>query len=149
MDKKYQISPCGINCLNCGLHESNLTDEVKRKGAEFFNISPEEVKCRGCRQEQGKCLYVDSVCATWTCAEKKGVTYCFECDEFPCAFLAPAADKSANRAHNIKLYNLCRIKRIGADTWLDESATILKRYFEGELIPGKGPVLSEKEKQHD
>ena len=134
------IAPCGVNCAHCKIHESNLTDEYKRKVAEFLGIPPDGVRCRGCRPEHGKCLFVESECATWACVEKKGVTYCFECDAFPCGLLAPSA-RGANRLHNAKLYNLCRMKYFGIDAWLEESAYIQKLYFEGEFFVGKGPVL--------
>jgi len=140
-DPKYQIAPCGVNCLNCKIHDSNLTEEYKLKVAEFLGIAPEEVHCKGCRTEKGNCLFIPGECATWACTQKKGVTYCFECDEFPCRLLAPSA-KGANRLHNIKVYNLCRMKFFGIDAWLEESAHIEKLYYEGEFIVGEGPVLN-------
>lgn len=140
MDKKYQTAPCGLDCFNCNLHEDNLTEENKIKVAEYRKISPDEVACKGCRAERGKCRYAEFDCATWACAQKKGVTYCFECDEFPCDLLMPSA-KGASYPHNMKVYNLCRMKRLGLDAWIEESAHIRKRYYEGKFVVGQGPVL--------
>jgi len=106
MDKKYQIAPCGLECFNCNVFEENITDEYKKRVAEYRKISLDEVSCKGCRAENGKCRYAEFDCATWACVQKKGVTYCFECDEFPCGLLAPSA-KGANFPHNMKVYNLC------------------------------------------
>jgi len=140
MDKKYQTAPCGLECFNCGVHEENITEEYKMKMAQYLEISPDEVACKGCRAESGRCRYAKFDCATWACAQQKGVAYCFECDEFPCGLLAPTA-KGANFPHNMKVYNLCRMKLIGVDAWIEESANIRKRYYEGEFVVGKGPVL--------
>jgi len=143
MDKKYQIAPCGLECFNCSVFEENITDEYKKRVAEYRKISLEEVSCKGCRAENGKCRYAEFDCATWACVQTKGVTYCFECDEFPCGLLAPSA-KGANFPHNMKVYNLCRMKLIGIEAWVEESAYIRKRYYEGEFVVGQGPVLETK-----
>ena len=43
------------------------------------------------------------------------------------------------RPHNMKLYNLCRIKKIGVERWIEEEAgQIRKKYFTGKFIVGKG-----------
>jgi len=140
MDMKYQIAPCGLECFNCNLHEENLTEEYKIKVAEYRKIPLEAVACKGCRAEQGKCRYAEFDCATWACVQQKGLTYCFECDEFPCGLLAPTA-KGAAFPHNMKVYNLCRMKLIGVDAWIEESAHTRRRYYEGRFIVGQGPVL--------
>jgi len=140
MDRKYQTAPCGLECFNCNLQEENLTDEYKMKVAEYRKILPDEVACKGCRPEQGKCRYAEFDCATWACVQKKGVTYCFECDEFPCGLLMPTA-QGASFPHNMKVYNLCRMKLLGIDVWIEESAFIRKRYYEGKFVVGQGPIL--------
>jgi hypothetical protein len=39
----------------------------------------------------------------------------------------------------MKLYNLCRIKKIGLDTWVEEEAEqIRKKYFTGRFVVGSG-----------
>ena len=142
MDKKYQTAPCGLDCFNCNAFEDNLTEEYKKRASEFLHIPIEETPCKGCRGEKGKCKWANGQCDTWDCALKKGVTYCFECNDFPCGLLAPTA-KGANYPHNMKVYNLCRMKLIGMEAWIEESANIRKRYYEGNFIVGKGPVLED------
>jgi hypothetical protein len=143
MNKKYQTAPCGLDCFNCNLHVENITDDYKIKVAEYRKISPDEVPCMGCRAENGKCRYAEFDCATWKCAQEKGISYCFECDDFPCGLLAPTA-KGASFPHNMKVYNLCRMKLVGIDAWSEESAGIRKRYYEGNFIVGRGPILEKK-----
>lgn len=143
MDKKDHIAPCGLDCFNCSWFETNLTDEFKREEAERLALSVEEVGCKGCRGEHGKCYWAQGDCATWACVEEKGVTYCFECDDFPCGLLAPT-EKGADYPHNMKVYNLCRMKSNGIEAWIEESALIRKRYYEGDFVVGQGPILGEK-----
>ena len=140
MDKRYLTAPCGLDCFNCSLLEENLTEENRMKMAQYRNIPPEDVACKGCRGEEGNCLSAEGGCATWECAREKGVEYCYECSEFPCGLLAPSA-KGASYPHNMKVYNLCRMKLNGIDSWTEEAAEIRKRYYDGEFIVGRGPVL--------
>ena len=41
----------------------------------------------------------------------------------------------------MKIYNLCRMKTRGIEAWIEESALIRERYYEGDFIVGRGPVL--------
>ena len=143
MDKKLLIAPCGLDCFNCELHEENLTEEYKTKVADYRNISPDDVACKGCKAEQGKCRYAQFNCATWACTQEKGVDYCFECDGFPCNLLMPTAQGAAY-PHNMKVYNLCRMKLNGLDSWIEEAAVIRERYFTGKFVVGQGPLLEDK-----
>jgi hypothetical protein len=141
MDKRRLTAPCGLDCFNCPSHEGNITEEYKKRSAAFLNIPVEETSCKGCRDEAGHCLYgQNQQCATWDCTQAKNVEFCHECADFPCGLLAPTM-KAADFPHNMKMYNLCRMKRYGLDAWIEESVTIRKRYYEGKFIVGQGPVL--------
>lgn len=143
MDKKYLTAPCGLDCFNCRTYEGNITDEWKEQVSKYLNIPIEETPCKGCRDEQGNCKFgYNNECATWECVQKKGVTYCCECGEFPCGLLAPTA-QGASYPHNMKVYNLCRMKLIGIDAWIEESGHIRKRYYDGKFIVGQGPILND------
>ncbi len=70
------------------------------------------------------------------------MNFCFECSDFPCPKLQPAADGADKYPHNMKLYNLCRMKAIGVEKWAEEEAAEIRQlYFKGKFIPGSGPVL--------
>jgi len=140
MDYKKLTSPCGIDCFNCELYKDNITGELQKKIAAYKKVSLGSVTCDGCR-ESG-CYLLDGKCATKQCIEEKGVEFCHECDQFPCIHLHPCLDKAQDYPHNYKLYNLCRIKKIGLKQWAEnEAADIRKRYRHGELIIGHGPEL--------
>jgi hypothetical protein len=82
-------------------------------------------------------------CATLDCVKEKGVELCTECSNFPCALLAPTADGAKNYPHNLKVYNLCLIKQTGIEHWIEEAATIRKRYFTNTFVVGKGQAQNE------
>ena len=143
MDKKYLTAPCGLDCFNCQTYEGNITEEYKKQISVFLKIPIEETPCKGCRDEKGNCKFgLNNKCPTWDCIKEKELTYCFECEEFPCEKLMPTFD-GAQFPHNMKVYNLCRMKYKGIEKWIDESNEIRKRYYKGKFQVGKGPILVE------
>ncbi len=142
-DKVASTAPCGLDCFNCAAHEANITPEYRARVAEHFGVAPEETGCKGgCRAVKGHCLWVGGLCATYACAERKGVAYCFECDEFPCGRLAPSKDSAVkDYPHNFKLFNLCRMKAVGVESWAENEANgIRDMYFNGRFVVGDKPM---------
>jgi hypothetical protein len=105
-----------------------------------FGLPPAEVKCKGCRGQKGERL-VFPLCETYKCASGRDIEFCFECREFPCSKLQPASEGAEKYPHNIKLFNLCRIKAAGLEEWAKEAPDIRKRYFKGKFVIGLGPVV--------
>lgn len=101
--------------------------------AELWGVSPDQVKCDGCRVMDGNLppfLPQDKPCRIYTCAKEKGVEFCYECPDFPCDNLHPVADCAAEAPHNTKVYNLCLIKKMGLEKWAEEkSLDVNKTYF--------------------
>lgn len=138
-DRKSLTAPCGLDCFNCSLFEENLTNEFAELLHRKTGVPKEQIACRGCRPQDGKHFHLPQGCATLDCAKAKGVALCSHCNEFPCALLAPIADQANQYPHNMKLYNLCRIRKIGLDRWIEEEAgQIRKKYFTMKFIAGKG-----------
>ena len=141
MNYKELTSPCGIDCFNCELFESNVTPELQQLIASFRKVDPAEVKCKGCRVSG--CYILPKGCEAKSCIDEKGVEFCFECDEFPCSKLQPCIDGAEKYPQNFKLFNLCRIKNVGLETWAkNEAASIRKLYREGKIDVGAGPKLT-------
>ena len=138
--KKALTAPCGLDCFNCDIHENNLTPELAQMINTKMGVPKEEIACKGCRQQNGKHFHLTpDGCATLDCAKAKGVALCCECNDFPCTLLAPIADQAVRYPHNMKLFNLCRIKKVGLDRWIEEEAgQIRKKYFKGKFIVGRG-----------
>lgn len=142
-DKTALTAPCGLDCFNCELYESNLTPALAEVIQSKFGVPQEAIACRGCRLQDGQHFHLPAEgCATLDCVKAKGVDLCCDCADFPCALLGPTADKAAQFPHNMKVYNLCRIKKLGLERWADEEAgQIRKMYFTGKFIPGKGQTV--------
>jgi hypothetical protein len=138
-DKKELTAPCGLDCFNCDLYEDNLTAELLDLINTKMGIPKAEIPCKGCRAQDAKHFHLPEGCATLTCVKARGVDLCCNCAEFPCLYLAPTADQAGRYPHNMKVYNLCRIKKIGLEKWANEEAgEIRKKYFKGKFVVGKG-----------
>jgi hypothetical protein len=138
-DKKALTAPCGLDCFNCEIYEDNLTTELAGWIHEKMGVPVEEIPCKGCRQQDGKHYHLPEGCATLDCVKAKGVALCCDCDDFPCAFLAPLAEKANFYPHNMKVYNLCRIQKVGLERWIEQEAGhIRQKYFKGPFVVGRG-----------
>jgi len=137
--KKVVTAPCGLDCFNCELYAENLTDKLAGLIHDKLGIPVKDIPCQGCLQQDGKHFHLGAEgCATLDCIKEKGVDFCFNCDTFPCAYLAPTADGASRYPHNLKMFNLCRIKAVGLEKWIEEAVAIRKKYFTGKFVVGKG-----------
>lgn len=139
------LAPCGLNCNKCfayikggiGFHSKELKKwlgsfEKYSEGAstvwpEFKNYTqfytllnfltgPE---CKGCRQ--GDCKHPD--CGVIKCYKKKGVDFCFQCDEFPCD---KSKFDSGLKERWLKANN--RMKEIGVVAFYEETKDSSRYY---------------------
>jgi hypothetical protein len=74
----------------------------------------------------------EPVCETYACAVNKKLEFCYECADFPCSKLAPCADRANETPHNIKVYSLLLLQRLGIDAWLKRYPTLLRQYRQGK-----------------
>jgi hypothetical protein len=132
IDKKQLTAPCGLDCFNCEIFE--LKDVIHAK----IGIEKDRIPCKGCRAEDGKHYHMKNGCATSQCVKNKKVEICSDCADFPCKFLAPLAKGADFYPHNMKVYNLCRIKKNGIQSWISESQKIRKAYYTNDFIVGMG-----------
>jgi hypothetical protein len=138
--KRDLTAPCGLDCFNCDIHANNITPGTQSRLSTMFNIDESRVPCNGCRQQMGSRLNL-SECATYNCIQQKGIDFCYECSQFPCIRMQPIANGLRWYPHNLKLYNLCRIQRIGLDNWIKEEAMVNRfRYLNGKLWAGMGGI---------
>jgi hypothetical protein len=142
--KLYQrmklLAPCGIDCGVCELYnckdDPGLAEELVSTG-----IPVDKMPCPGCRSKKGHCPALPSQCDTYKCVKSREIDYCFECEEFPCLMLHPAADKASTLPHNLKIYNLCQLMNKGPEAFIDMSNGNKKRYFKGKINVGEGPLF--------
>lgn len=139
-DREWLAAPCGIDCGVCELSlaggRPELVDILASKG-----IPKEKLPCKGCRNVEGQCPVIAGRCETFACAVEHRVDFCFQCASFPCARLIPAADRADVLPHNMKVFNLCVIRKDGAASFTRASADIKRRYYQGKMAVGKGPQL--------
>jgi hypothetical protein len=139
-DRERLVAPCGIDCGICEMHMAGENPKIMAvMVAKGF--AREKLPCAGCRNIAGNCPVLPASCATYTCAGGRGVEFCVECADYPCAMLNPAADRADVLPHNTKLFNLGVIKRDGVSGFIAVSADVKARYFKGKMAVGKGPQL--------
>lgn len=135
IDYHDMTAPCGLACFECYLYLAQFDEKMSEMIAGLLNVTPDLIKCKGCRGQGGKCAHhaADGVeCRVYPCIENKDMHTCAECGDFPCEYLHPYMDH-AEYPHNTKVYNLCRIKKLGLEKWAKEEAgDILDKYYYGQ-----------------
>ena len=138
MDYYQMTAPCGLDCFNCHFYLARKDKEAMgtvKKLSEEFNIPVEIMLCKGCRSHNGRIPLQKHVfgeahrCAAYECSQGKGFEYCGDCDEFPCDNLHPYADKASDLPHNIKVFNLCLIKKMGLEEWAKTKASEVRKIY--------------------
>lgn len=113
-DKKL-AAICGLFCPACTFYIAS-TEEPERLGklAQEFGRPPEALRCHGCRSEK-RGIYCEKMCKMTPCAAQRGVGFCGECDEYPCADLKAF---QAQMPHRIELLDSQEmIRREGFEAW--------------------------------
>jgi hypothetical protein len=132
-------APCGIHCGMCPLNKALADEKLRETLAQRMNVPLEKAACQGCRAIKGHCPVIDEQCATYVCAQEKGIEFCFDCPEFPCSKLMPCSDRSESLPHNIKLYSLVLRKQRGEKVWNEQIGQVYSLYYGGQIKIGKGP----------
>jgi len=136
LDSTHRIAPCGLDCGDCAMHQAKDSPGLKISLSDKLGIPIEKVACRGCRGEDGVigCQGMTSPCTVYQCSKEKDVLFCCDCDEFPCDRYQPYADRAAEIPHNLKMYNLCLIKKLGIEEFVKQYSTPTKtKYFKAKF----------------
>ncbi len=89
------FAPCGMNCMVCYVH---LKDKKP---------------CCGCLGDDNNKPERCKTCKIKSCAKEKGLTYCYECSEFPCKQIKNL-EKSYNKRYNTSLIeNSKKVQAVG------------------------------------
>jgi len=118
MKKSQLLGICGVYCGACSTYRAyNDNDEALFDWVIKMGMPSDQVFCKGCGSDLvnewcGNCKFRK-------CTKDKGVTYCFECDNFPCQMLI---DFSKTRPHRtLGLRNLERLRSgTSIQEWLKE-----------------------------
>ena len=115
MEYRYD-APCGIYCGACetlhAFREGRLEEHAKLCGED-----PALLKCAGCKTDVNATYCVG--CHFRDCSRDKGIEFCFECEDFPCAKLVAFRNDECPH-HSSVLKNLETIREKGVDEWLKE-----------------------------
>jgi hypothetical protein len=136
MDYRHMTAPCGIDCFNCPMYLAKENEKVRTAVAKYMNLPYEQAVCGGCRAEKGAPAAegLTATCNVYKCTEKKGISFCCDCSDFPCDYLHPYADQASVRPHNTKVFNLGLIKKMGLEAWAkDKAKSVRDTYFRGKF----------------
>ena len=139
MDYKKLTAPCGRDCFNCFFYLASKDDQYRKMLAEKLGFETDKVTCEGCRNIKGNCQILrnygfDGKCKIFKCVEKHQVEFCNDCNEFPCDLLHPLAHGADKFPHNLKVFNLCMINKMGLENWAkNKSKSSWDRYYNDKL----------------
>lgn len=125
-------APCGLDCFNCPCYLANDNEELRKQIMSFSGLPYEEASCEGCQKENGNCLRFiqkEGPCKAYKCVSSKGIKSCAGCSDFPCDNLYPYADCASILPHNIKIYNLALIRKMGLEKWAQEKAKLVRETY--------------------
>lgn len=88
------LAVCGLICdeQHCDIFQASSHPEVARKIADWFKqerdeeVNPEAIRCSGCKGDRDEHWSPDC----WIlqcCVDGKGLEFCCQCQDFPCARL--------------------------------------------------------------
>ena len=135
MDVRELTAPCGLDCFNCLCYLANDNEEIRNQVMSAAQVSRENAACKGCRGENGvipiRCAFGhNEPCKAFKCVSSKDIEGCWECTDFPCDNLHPFADRASMLPHNVKVYNLALIRKMGLEKWAKEKAKgVRETYF--------------------
>jgi hypothetical protein len=128
-------APCGLDCFNCSFYLANNDEEIKKQILSVAHSLPDEgAVCKGCRRENGNCAPRRALglgpCKVLECIGSKDIESCADCSDFPCDNLHPWADLASKFPHNIKVFNLALMRKMGWEKWAQEKAkSVRETYF--------------------
>ncbi len=151
MDYEQMTAPCGLACFECPLYIANQDQELQKNISNYFEAPAEAFLCKGCRNENGIIPYnkncqsiktekykdylssMNGPCDVYKCIQTKDIKFCSDCSDFPCDNLHPYSDQAHEKAHNMKVFNLCLIKKMGLEAWAKGKAkSVREKYFKGQ-----------------
>ena len=119
---KTLAAVCGLYCPACTAFIATKEEPERLHAlAARMGRSVEDVTCEGCRSSK-RSFYCRELCTMKSCAGKKGIDFCSQCDEFPCETLKTF---QAAAPHRRELWSsLAQIKTDGYEPWSRDMAAL-------------------------
>ncbi len=117
--QKSLTGACGLDCKDCEVRLASRDPELARTNADWLQqhghpqVRPEDVHCSGCKGARATHWSADC----WIllcCVDRKGLEFCYECEDFPCDKLNEWSKKDRRYGH--ALSRLEKMKRNEEDT---------------------------------
>ncbi len=118
-DKKL-AAVCGLFCPSCTAFIGTNEDPARLEFlARQMTRNIDELSCEGCRSGK-RSFFCENFCKMTKCAAEKGIDFCSECSDYPCAELKNFQEQMP---HRIELWDsLKSIKESGYEKWFNEMA---------------------------
>ncbi len=130
-------APCGLDCFNCPIYLANENEEARKlveSKAQKYGFPADKARCKGCRERNGVPPLGTEQCKVFKCISLKGIESCADCSDFPCDNLHPYAEFASDLPHNIKVFNLALMRKMGKEKWAKEKAKAVREtYFCGKF----------------
>ena len=135
-------APCGLYCAACPLYKAQTDRALAEKLATRLGLPIEACVCSGCRGQKGRVSVMgETICETYDCClNEKRLDFCYQCPDFPCAKLAPCADRATEIPHNTKIYNLLLIQKQGIKSLAGGADNLWHQYFRGKKVRAGGEL---------
>ncbi len=124
-DVKNLVGICGLYCGSCPSYiadRENDIEELENRAREL-DITVEDARCRGCHSDRVMVHCVECRNGFRQCAREQGVTWCFECGDFPCDRLRDFRDIHVINGishHTRVIEDLQYMKEHGIEQWVAE-----------------------------
>ena len=119
------VGICGIYCGACpsylAWHNNDMAELERRARNRGFTL--EEVRCEGCHSDKVMPTCIECRHGFRQCAKEHGVTWCFECGDFPCQRLEEFKDIHIEHGishHEHLVDELAYMREHGMGAWLQK-----------------------------
>lgn len=108
---KQMIACCGLDCERCDARVATVTDDaaLRERTAALWTalngvtITPEMIRCTGCRMEGEKPPFCAGLCEIRKCVREKGLETCAGCVALPgCETLRCITENTPAALKNLK-----------------------------------------------
>ena len=105
------IGCCGLDCETCDARIATITNDnaLREKTAALWSklngvtITPDMMKCTGCRAEGAKTPFCDSLCPIHNCVREKRLETCADCAQMDgCPTLERITANTPSALENLK-----------------------------------------------
>ncbi len=111
--KRWWLAPCSLNCSKCPIH---LRTEEELDYWRKQNADLDKIRCAGCRSDRSGYHWSPKCKILQCCVYERGLEFCSQCEDFPCAILEEWIKDIPHHAQAVK--NLHKMKKIGIDNYL-------------------------------